>query len=117
MAAEYAIFIGWNRSFPGREDKAVEIFGAFVNYLNQRRSAGEIESYEPVLLGSHGGDLNGFFLIRGERAKLDKMAATDEFMDFETKAAVHLDKIGVVRAFVGEGVPKQLARLQKLVSG
>ena len=117
MASEAGIFIGWNRTFPGAEEKAVGLFGEFVGYLEQRKGAGDIESYEPVILQAHGGDLNGFFLIRGDRNKLDRMAATDEYIGFVTRAALILQDLGSINAFVGEGVPKQLSRMMKIAAG
>lgn len=36
---------------------------------------GEIDGFDPVLLDAHGEDLNGFFLIKGDRRKLDALVA------------------------------------------
>ncbi len=61
-----ALFIGWGAGVPGRERQGLQVFNEGLQYyagLQQRR---EIESFEPVLLEPHGGDLYGFILIKGD---------------------------------------------------
>jgi len=57
----------------------------------------------------HGGDLNGFFLIRGESAKLDGLIASEEWITHAIRALVHLDKAGVVRGAGGDLVQERMA--------
>ncbi len=71
------IFFGWNRPIPGREKLSGAHFQEFAQYLGGLQQSGTIQSFEAVLLDPHGGDLNGFFLIRGEPAKLDAVMASD----------------------------------------
>jgi len=97
------LFIGWDRPARGREAGAVAIFGEGVQYLGELKEQGEIDSFEPFFLEPHGGDLNGFFLVRGERAKLDRLRNDDErFQRWITKASLHVDGIGVLGAVTGE---------------
>jgi hypothetical protein len=44
------IVLGWNRNFPGREAMGAEHFQQFVQYLQAQKTAGNIESFDPVLL-------------------------------------------------------------------
>ena len=67
--ANSALFVGWNRSVAGREQQAMNLFMSVTEYYNQLQNAGKIESFEPVILANHGGDLNGFVLIRGDAAQ------------------------------------------------
>ena len=64
------VFMGWDRPTPGREQMAVAHFQEFTQYLGGLQQAGTIQSFDTVLLNSHGGDLNGFALIRETRASL-----------------------------------------------
>ena len=103
------IFFGWNRPVPGRERMSAEHFQTFGEYLATQQRKGVIQSFEPVFLDPHGGDLNGFFLIRGESAKLDGLIATEEWTTHAIRALVHLDKAGVVRGAGGDLVQERMA--------
>ena len=102
------VFFGWNRSLPGREGVSAEHFQDFVQYLGGLQAQGTIQSFETVFLNAHGGDLNGFFLIRGEPAQLDALLATDEWENHVTRALFHLEGLGVIRGVAGELIQKRM---------
>jgi hypothetical protein len=104
------IFFGWNRSIPGREATSAEHFQEFVQYLGGLQQKGAIESFEAVLLNPHGGDLNGFFLIRGDHGKLDALASSAEWEMHVTRGGLHLEGAGVVRGATGDLVMEWMAR-------
>jgi len=70
-----------------------------------------------ILLNAHGGDLNGFTLIKGDRAKLNALRETSEFQDLIVRAQHLLEGVGCIDAFVGQGVIDQAQRYGKVVSG
>lgn len=109
------IFFGWNRSVPGREQLSAEHFQEFVQYLAGLQQAGTIQSFEPVFLDPHGGDLNGFFLIRGESAKLVGLASTEEWLVHMTRAGLHLEGSGVVHGAAGELVMERMSLWTKVL--
>ena len=74
-----------------------------MKYLGGLQQRGTIHGLEIVFL-THGGDLNGFFLIRGDSAKLDALVSTSEWITHMTRAALHLDGSGVVRGVTGNEV-------------
>ncbi len=115
MAAETVLFIGWNRPIAGREKAAVELFGESMGYWGDLQKSGQIANFEPVLLGLHGGDLNGFVLIRGEREKLDAVRASSRFLDIVTRAGILCEGFGVVSGWTGEGVMAQMQRYQQFI--
>lgn len=102
------ILFGWNRPLPGRENLSAAHFGDFVNYLEGLKASGAIESYEVVFLDSHGGDLNGFFLIRAAPAKLDAMMSSTDWLTHMTRAAFHLDGSGAVRGSTGDNTLQRM---------
>lgn len=53
--------------------------------------------------------LNGFFLIRGESAKLDTLVSTTEWITHMTRASLHLEGSGNVRGVTGDEVMKRMA--------
>jgi hypothetical protein len=98
------IFFGWNRSLPGRENMSAEHFQDFLQYLQGLQKQGTIQSYDTVFLNPHGGDMNGFFLIRGESEQLDGVAASKEWQTHMLRATLHLESAGAVRGVTGEMV-------------
>ena len=113
MASDSALFIGWKLPVVGREADAVELFGSFVGYLRKQEASGAIDSFEPCFLSAHGGDLGGFILVRGERARLAGLRASDEFEDLVSKCLVNVDGFGVVDAYVGDSIARQMQRYTK----
>ena len=84
--ADNVLFIGWNRSVKGREQQAMQLFQKVIEYYGGLQADGRIESFEPVALAAHGGDLNGFILIKGEIGKLDEVRRDDTFINFSIEA-------------------------------
>ena len=107
--ADSVLFIGWHQPSRGREGKAVEVFGEAVAYYTGLQGQGEIESFEVVFLEPHGGDLGGFFLLRGDAGKLAAVRTSDAFNRLNTRAALVVDGFGVVGGFVGDAIGGQMA--------
>jgi hypothetical protein len=110
--ADHALFIGWGITVRGRERQAAQVFNESVQLWSQAQTRGEIESMEVVFLEEHGGDLSGFALLRGEREKLDRYHASDEFQDAMTRANLIVEKLGVVNAAIGDGVVRAMSRFE-----
>lgn len=108
--ADSGLLIGWNRVVPGRDTQAVELWAEMLQYLVRLHAEGMIASYEPVLLGAHGGALNGFVLVRGTQEKLDRIRNSEEFQRFNVSANKTLEGFLVVRAHFG-GEVAQILRL------
>jgi len=108
MASSVVLF-GWNRSIPGREKISAGHFDEFLKYLGGLQQKGAIETFDVVFLDIHGGDLNGFVLIKGESAKLDTLLSTTDWITHITRASLHLDGSGVIRGVTGDEVMKRMA--------
>jgi hypothetical protein len=108
MASSVLLF-GWNRSIPGREKVSAGHFDEFVKYLGGLQEKGAIQSFDPVFLDAHGGDLNGFFLIKGESAKLDTLRSTTDWIAHITRASLHLEGVGVIHGVTGDEIVKRMA--------
>jgi hypothetical protein len=106
--ADAGLFIGWGEVVRGREAQAVEVFNETMAYFAGVQEEGVIESIEPVFLEPHGGDLQGFFFLRGEAEKLATLRVSDEFQSTIIRAGLVVDNVGVVGASMG-------ARLERLM--
>jgi len=108
-------FFAWNRSIPGRERISAEHFRDFSQYVAGLQQKGVIQSSEAVFLDTHGGDLNGFFLIRGDSAKLDALLSSTEWVTHMTRAALHLEGSGNVRGVTGALVTERMELWTKTI--
>ena len=111
--AEAGLFLGWGAVPPGREQKALQVFNELVQYYTRLQQQGEVESFEPVLLEPHGGDLGGFVLLRGDAERLARLRTSEEFLRLVTRAGLVVGDLGVVGAFIGEGLTRQIASYQQ----
>ena|SRR5438876_1913623 len=107
--ADAGLFIGWGDVARGREKEAVDLFNEIVAYYGRLQEDGEIESFEPVFLEPHGGDLTGFVLLRGDAEKLAALRVSDEFTQFSLRAGLVVDRFGVVGADLAERLQRQMA--------
>jgi hypothetical protein len=107
--ADAGLFIGWGEVARGREAEAVELFNEYIAYYTRLQEEGEIESFEPVFLEPHGGDLIGFVLVRGDAEKLAAVRVSDEFTQFSLRAGLVVNNFGVVGADLAERLQRQMA--------
>jgi hypothetical protein len=107
--SDAALFIGWGATAAGRERKSVELFGESLRFLTNLVVEGRVAAVEPFFLEPHGGDLEGFFLVRGEREELNRIRSGDEFQRLAVKAQVLVQNFGVVGAITGEQLNKHMA--------
>ena len=114
--ANAGIFVGFGTPVRGRERKAVDVFNETVTYYARLQEDGEIESFEPVFLEPHGGDLGGFFLLRGNREKLAQVRASEEFQHFVLRASLVVEGLGVVGATLGEDIAREMGNYQEQVA-
>lgn len=110
------LFYGWNRPVPGREQVSAELFQGFQQYLGGLQQAGSIDSFETILLTNHGGDLNGFTLIRGDIVKLHELQRTQEWLQYMVRAGMVLEGGGLIPGVTGEGVLEWMALWTSLIS-
>jgi hypothetical protein len=110
--ANAALFIGWGQVARGREQQALRVFNEALEYYTRLQQQGEIESFEPVALEPHGGDLAGFILVRGNRETLSRLRTSQEFIRLNNRALWVVDNFGVVGAFIGEELNRLFADFQ-----
>jgi hypothetical protein len=107
--AERSLFIGFGTPVRGREARAVEVFGEFMAMFGRMAGDGRIESVEPTLIDPHGGDLGGFFLVKGTKDQCAALPNDPEFRKAMIDAGLIVDNIGAVPALSGEAVGPEMA--------
>ena len=107
--ADAGIFIGFGDPARAREQLALESFSEAMGHFAGLQQAGEIESFEAVLLEPHGGDLGGFILLRGSADGLARVRVSESFQHLIARASLCVDGMGVVGAHLGEGLMREMA--------
>ena len=115
--AEAGIFIGWGANFPGRETRGLEVFNEAIEYWGKLQADGRIESFEVALLTPHGGDLDGFALLRGSRDQVSSLQMDEEFERMNTRASLIVQNLGIVPAVLGEGLGRTIGIYQEELAG
>jgi hypothetical protein len=109
------IVFGWRRPLPGREKISGQHFQDFLQYLGGEKQKGNIESFDCVLLEPTGGDLTGFFLIKGESGKLSALTGSPDWIQHMTRAILHLDNAAVWRGVAGDMVQERMEIWMKTI--
>ena len=106
--AERALFVGFGTPVRGREERAVAVFNEFVGMFGRMQADGRIEDMDVTLLRSHGGDLNGFFMVHGSQEQCSALQMDEEFERAIADAVLIVENFGVVPAVTGAGVAEQM---------
>ncbi len=114
--ADAGLFIGFGQPVRGREQQALGVFNEALQYYAALQEQGEIEGFEAVILEPHGGDLGGFFLLRGESAKLASVRTSEDFQRLSTRAGLITENLGIVGAVLGDGIGQQMTLYQAQVT-
>ena len=115
--ADRVLFLGWNRPVVGREKQANQLFQKVMKFNAKLEADGRIESFDSVILSAHGGDLNGFILLKGSAQKLTELREDNAFVDLVIEAGYCLEGYGIVAGYIGEGLTNLFSRWSKLLSG
>jgi hypothetical protein len=114
--ADSALFIGYGNPVRGRETKSIQVFNEAVQFWTGLQQSGRIESFEVGLLEPHGGDLNGFSLLRGSNEQLGQLRASEDFQRMTVRAALIVENLGIVGVAIGPRLMEQMAVYQQQLS-
>jgi hypothetical protein len=103
-----AVLIGWNRVHPSHHGHVDAVTREQLNYWEKAKRAGKIVDFEHVVLVPHGGTLNGFLLVRGDRKELDELLWDDEFLALTSRAQAVTEGLMIVRGVVGEAATQAI---------
>jgi hypothetical protein len=106
--ADRVMFLGWHRPARGREGQAVESFNDVVGLFGRMEQESRIEGFDTVFLDPHGGDLGGFFLVRGTADQIHAIHEDDDFRRELTRADMLVDGIGTVDGVINEGIAHEM---------
>ena len=111
--ADAGLFIGWGEVVRGREDRALDVFNETIEMYGNLQSDGRIEDFEVALLDPHGGELQGYVMLRGSEDQIDGVRRDEDFQRLMTKASLLVDDLGIIGASIGEGLGRAIAIYQE----
>ena len=114
--ADAGLFIGWGEVVRGREDRALDVFNETVEMYGQMQADGRIESFDLALLNPHGGELQGFAMLRGSEAQIDAVGRDEDFQRVMTKASLLVDDLGIIPAAINEGLARAMSIYQEEIA-
>jgi hypothetical protein len=113
--ADRVLFIGWNRAVPGREKQAFENFGKALQFMGKLQADGRIESFDTIILEAHGGDLNGFNLIKGSAEQIAGIRQDETFINLIMEAGYCIQGLGLINGYIGDGLTNIMSQYVKLI--
>lgn len=96
-----ALFVGWGSIITGREKIAPRVLNEAMQYLQKLKTEGQLDSIEVIILEPHGGELDGFVLVKGDKNVLANLRVDDEFVKMIVGVQLVHTKVGVVWAYSG----------------
>jgi len=99
--AKGALFVGWGALITGREKGAQNVLNHAMQYLQRLQQEGTLDSIEAVALEPHGGDLEGFVLVKGDKDVLARLRVDDKFVRMIVGVQLVHSHVGVVWAYTG----------------
>jgi hypothetical protein len=102
------LIIGWDRAVAGREGNAAELFAQAMGFYEAQKKAGNLTGYDSYFMTPHGKGINGMTILRGDRARLDALAAGNEFQAIVMRAYVLLEGFGVFPGVTGDRIAQQM---------
>ena len=114
--ADAGLFVGFGQPVRGREQQSLVVFNEAFQLYGSLQQQGEIDDFDAVILEPHGGDLGGFFLLRGDRAKLEGVRGRDDFQRLSIRAGLIVENLGVVGGTLGDGIASQMAVYQEQIA-
>ena len=97
-----AVMISFGAVQTGREAFAVDSFVELSRYLGQLLTDGVITEFQPFFFADGQlGDVSGFFIIEGQRAKLDDLRRDEAFVRTILRAGAATENIRVHTLIAG----------------
>jgi hypothetical protein len=114
---ESGLLIRWGKLVDGREHQGMDLFAEALTYFGGKLAKGQITYFEPFLF--NGGEYEyeqGFFVVKGPKAEIDKIVAEEEFNVLTTKAILLAKYFEIKHLYVGDDVLTQVGRINKVLA-
>ena len=102
--ADAGFWVAWGLPTQGREGPALDLLTESRIYLEGVAKDRRIERFDIAILKPQTTELGGFVLIQGTQEQIDSLRHDDEFQVWVNRVQLVADRVGMVDAWVGEGI-------------
>jgi hypothetical protein len=104
--AEAGVWVAWGIPARGRERQALDLLKqTTAEYLEHMVAQRRIERFDTAILKPQSTELGGFILIQGTKEQIGGLRDDHDFARWVTQIQLVADKVGIVDAWVNQGVP------------
>jgi uncharacterized protein (DUF2164 family) len=104
--SEAGVWVAWGIPARGRERQALDLLKqTTTEYLELMVTEGRVERFDTAILKPQSTELGGFILIQGTKEQIDALRDDHDFARWVTQIQLVADKVGIVDAWVNQGVP------------
>ena len=114
--ADRVLLITWGENFAGREERGLEVFNEAVGSYGKMQQEGRIESFDVVLLGPNGGQMEGYIAVRGSAEQLAAVREDEEYRRIMVDASLVVQHLNVSEGYCNEGVARMMEVYQAALS-
>lgn len=113
--ANRSIIYTWGGAIAGREAKGVGVFQEALGYWGAKQQAGEVSDVKVGVSQTGNVEvLGGYLLVEGDRAKLEEIAASEEYQQLNIKASHIVHNFTITHCDAGDAIPNAIERLIKV---
>ena len=112
---EVGLMIRYGKLVPGREKQVFELFDESTAYFQKKVSERVLTYFEPFFFATS--DLeeeSGFFILKGPAPEVFKLMEEEKYRWLMQKAYLLIEHVRQDLLTVGEGIPLQMERAQKV---
>lgn len=115
--AEAGFWVAWGIPARGRERQALDLLKhTTTDYLDGLVRDGRIERFDTAILKPQSTELGGFFLVQGTKQQIDSLRSDHEFGRWVAQVQLVADKVGIVDAWVNDGLSEAIALYEDALS-
>lgn len=103
-----AILLTWDVRCRDASRWELSSFKTHLQYMGALKSAGTIESFDPLFLEPRGVGIAGLILIRGEPQKLTELTQQDDWSKLMLRAQMTLKNPALVRGYMGAVIGERM---------
>jgi hypothetical protein len=117
-SVDAALMLSFGAVVPGRERLAVEMFVEVGRYLGRLLDAGAVTTFRPYFFADGlMGDVSGFFLLEGDRERLDSLRRDEGFVVLLLRAGAAVGNVRVHTLLAGSDAGRLVNLYREVRSG
>ena len=113
--ADYGLAVSWGDVKPGREKKALELWGEVVAFYDRAVADGRIERWDAALFEPSATAPGGVLRCHGTADQVQALAVSVDFLHLLGRAQQLLFNLGIRRFVTGQAMVDAFGRMSTIV--